>query len=570
MFSGKCFSRGVEVLRLNGRPVRVEEVQVGDLLLGDDSAPRTVISTVHGETELFEITQSFAEPYTVTGDHILVLKCCHALKKLTREKGRSPRWRVRWLEKQALASRSFSDSAYGGETEAEEAARAFFQTITPLQKGSILEISVKDYVARSREWQSLFKGFAVGVDSFVPEVESLPVDPYFLGLWLGDGDASCSRVHNTDDEVIFFLTEEAQRLGLKLTVNDDAHHLSSGQPGKSNPLLTALRQLDVLGNKHIPWIYLTAPRQQRLQLLAGLIDSDGWYEPDKHILGYSSKSESLIDQVARLARSLGLRASKSTCKKTCTNAPGGPKTGTYFGLTLSGAKLHTIPVRVSRKKVGRHVPRNDLLSSITVTSIGRGEYFGFTTDGNNRVLLSDFTVTHNSGEAIRRLTLSAIAGQKVRLFKPSIDDRDHATDVISRGGGRMSAAAVTSAQEILVLAGDADVVGIDEVQFFNEIDSDGEPLIVKVALELAASGKRVIVSGLDLDYRREPFGPMPQLLVRAAFVDKLQSVCHRCGGPACYTQRLVDGKPAPFSGELIIIGDTESYEARCPGCFQVG
>lgn len=179
-----------------------------------------------------------------------------------------------------------------------------------------------------------------------------------------------------------------------------------------------------------------------------------------------------------------------------------------------------------------------------------------------------------SFEAIRRLTLAAIAGQKVKIFKPAIDDRDHATDIVSRAGSRMTAIPVHAAQEILALAEDADVIGIDEVQFLAEEEPSAndlqQPVVVKVALELAAAGKRVVVSGLDLDYRREPFGPMPQLLARATFVDKLQAVCHRCGGPACYTQRLVDGKPAPFDGDLIIIGDTESYEARCPGCFQVG
>ena len=108
-----------------------------------------------------------------------------------------------------------------------------------------------------------------------------------------------------------------------------------------------------------------------------------------------------------------------------------------------------------------------------------------------------------------------------------------------------------------------DVVGIDEVQFF-------EPAIVETALALAAGGVRVVAAGLDQDFRREPFGPMPMLLAYAEFVDKLQAVCHRCGGPATTTQRLVNGRPAPYSGDTVVIGAAEQYEARCRDCHVAG
>ena len=107
------------------------------------------------------------------------------------------------------------------------------------------------------------------------------------------------------------------------------------------------------------------------------------------------------------------------------------------------------------------------------------------------------------------------------------------------------------------------VVGIDEVQFF-------EPGIVHAALALAEGGARVICAGLDQDFRREPFGALPELLSRAEFVDKLQAVCHRCGGPATTTQRLLDGRPAPYSGETIVVGALDSYEARCRDCHEPG
>jgi thymidine kinase len=168
-----------------------------------------------------------------------------------------------------------------------------------------------------------------------------------------------------------------------------------------------------------------------------------------------------------------------------------------------------------------------------------------------------------SEEMIRRLRRAEIAGQRVVIFKPVIDDRYDAADVVSHAGARMRAVPVTSVAEVASRAGGFEVVGIDEIQFFEES-------IVETALELAERGTRVVAAGLDQDFRRLPFGPMPVLLSHAEFVDKLQAVCHRCGGPATTTQRLVDGRPAPYSGETVVVGAAEQYEARCRGCHEAG
>ena len=168
-----------------------------------------------------------------------------------------------------------------------------------------------------------------------------------------------------------------------------------------------------------------------------------------------------------------------------------------------------------------------------------------------------------SEEMIRRLRRAEIAGQKVVIFKPQIDDRYDMEDVVSHAGIRMRAVPVSSVPELVARSAGFDVVGIDEVQFF-------EHSVVGSALELANGGARVVAAGLDQDFRRLPFGPMPELLSHAEFVDKLQAVCHRCGGPATTTQRLVDGRPAPYSGETVLVGAAEQYEARCRGCHEVG
>jgi thymidine kinase len=168
-----------------------------------------------------------------------------------------------------------------------------------------------------------------------------------------------------------------------------------------------------------------------------------------------------------------------------------------------------------------------------------------------------------SEEMIRRLRRAEIAGQRVVIFKPMIDDRFDASDVVSHAGIRMRGVPVRSVAELVSRAQEFEVVGIDEVQFF-------EPAIVPAALDLADRGARVVAAGLDQDFRRLPFGPIPELLSHAEFVDKLQAVCHRCGGSATTTQRLVDGKPAPYSGETVVVGAAEQYEARCRDCHEPG
>ncbi len=168
-----------------------------------------------------------------------------------------------------------------------------------------------------------------------------------------------------------------------------------------------------------------------------------------------------------------------------------------------------------------------------------------------------------SEELIRRLRRVGYARKSAILFKPAIDDRYSLDEVVSHEGQRMAARVVRDSSRIFELAAGHDVVGVDEAQFL-----DGS--LADVCEAMVARGQRVVVAGLDLDYRRQPFGTMPVLLAMADETSKLKAVCHACGEPAGYTQRLVDGEPAPFSGETVLIGGTDSYEARCRACYQPG
>ncbi len=160
-------------------------------------------------------------------------------------------------------------------------------------------------------------------------------------------------------------------------------------------------------------------------------------------------------------------------------------------------------------------------------------------------------------ELIRRLRRAEIARQKVQVFKPAIDVRYAVEKVTSHAGADFSAVPVQKADDLLArVDGDTTVVGIDEAQFFD----DG---IVETARQLADRGVRVILAGLDQDFRGEPFGPMPVLMAVAEKVDKLQAICIVCGDPASRTQRLVNGKPARYDDPVVIVGASELYEARC-------
>jgi len=163
----------------------------------------------------------------------------------------------------------------------------------------------------------------------------------------------------------------------------------------------------------------------------------------------------------------------------------------------------------------------------------------------------------NTDELIRRLVRATIAKQKVQVFKPAIDIRYAVEKVASHTGSTFDAIPVQKAAEIRSrLDADTTVVGIDEAQFF-----DAE--VVRVAQELAAHGIRVLVAGLDTDFRGEPFGSMPILMAEAEHVSKLHAICMTCGDDASRTQRLVNGKPARYDDPVVIVGASELYEARC-------
>ncbi len=160
-------------------------------------------------------------------------------------------------------------------------------------------------------------------------------------------------------------------------------------------------------------------------------------------------------------------------------------------------------------------------------------------------------------ELIRRLKRAQIAKQKIEIFKPAIDTRYHHQDVVSHDANSIRSTPIYSPHEIILLSGNCEVVGIDEAQFFDEG-------ILDVCISLANTGKRVIVAGLDMDFQGKPFGCVPALMAAAEFVTKVHAICAVCGSVASFSFRLVPSK------EKVLLGETESYEARCRRCYNEG
>ena len=166
-------------------------------------------------------------------------------------------------------------------------------------------------------------------------------------------------------------------------------------------------------------------------------------------------------------------------------------------------------------------------------------------------------------ELIRRINVLSYSRKNILVFKPKIDDRYSTTEIASHAGSKVPCIVISEAKEILNHVNyDTDVVAIDEVLFFDED-------VVDICEYLADSGLRVMVAGLDKDFRGEPFGVLPDLLTRAEFVTKLTAVCAKCGAPATRTQRIINGKPASFNDPIVLVGAKEAYEPRCRHCHEI-
>ena len=375
---GKCLHPDQGVLMYDGSVKKSKNIQKHDLLMGDDSTPRKVFSTCTGEDEMFCITTSKKDTFTVNSAHILSLKCSYDNE--IKWNSSSESYIVSWNENGVRKSKIFPVSKWGSKEVAEVKSKEFLLTLTS-GKGEVVDISVVDYLSKSKDWKDQYLLFKVGVD-FSDTKEELLIDPYFLGLWLGNGTSCSTSVTTIDPEIIEWLTKHAEQLD-SLDHNTEPNRISYSTIGGIEE--DKLKILNLNKNKHIPNHYLKGSRYTRMKVLAGLLDSSGYmYENMYEIFENNSK---LMEDIIFLARSLGFACYSRLCEKT----------DTYNRVTIFGDGLEYIPLLLHKKKVSPcNKIKDALVLEFEITSLGKGEYCGFTIDGNHRFLLDNFIVTHNT------------------------------------------------------------------------------------------------------------------------------------------------------------------------------
>ena len=401
--TGKCHGYNTPILMYDGSIKMVQDVIVGDQIMGDDSTSRTVLSLGRGMDEMYEVISNKGIKYTVNSEHILCLKPSGLNRvKHVKNKNGSTSFKTVYFNPMNC---KFKYQSF----QVKEAAEKHMEELISSQQTDIVEISVKEYFKLPEHIQDSLKGYTTGV-----EFDSKPIlfDPYIIGAWLGDGCSSKSQITNQDAAILSYMRTELKKDNLNLNyiskydytiasdVNNFPHHGISKKTGlefeNKNIFLETLRHYDLINNKHIPHDYKTNDRNTRLQILAGLLDTDGSFEIDGRCYSIIQKNKRLSDDIVFIARSLGFAATQTECDKYCVYN-NERSYGLYYNVTIYGDNIDEIPVKCPRKKA-TYKPRqkNALVSNITIIPKGKGNYYGFELDNNHRYVLGNFTVTHNT------------------------------------------------------------------------------------------------------------------------------------------------------------------------------
>lgn len=379
---GKCLAVGTKIIMADGSVRNIENVAVGDEVMGPDSKPRRVLDVHTGYGDLFRIKQKSAIDYVVSDHHLIAVKKSASAKNDTRVQTngnpRSPSGRYP----------SYPDMG---------------------------AIDIQIFATQSKRFKANFRGYKAGLLSFASQ--NIEIDPYFLGVWLGDGTSREMRITAADEEIIDYCRQVAAYYNGEISINGKADTKAKdiGFPikiGRFNPVWEPFKALGLPNNKHIPWHYLANTEKVRLRLLAGLIDSDGYL----HNNGYeiAQVNEVLIRQIKYLADTLGFKTNLRPKKTICTN---NDVEGNAWLLSINGDTWR-IPCRVERKKIHEEdVSKNKdwLLSALDVVPCGKGQWAGISIGGDQLFLLEDGTVVHNSW-AVADCLLALGAAQKLRIL----------------------------------------------------------------------------------------------------------------------------------------------------------
>ena len=360
---GKCLGLGTKIIMYDGTKKNVEDINIGDLLMGDDSTPRKVLSTTTGRELMYKIKQVRGIEYRVNESHVLSL----------------------------MASRNQALSKHGDK----------------------IDMPLKKYLQQTKKFRNNWKGYKVSINF---NEQRLIIPPYLLGLWLGDGSIGKPEISKPDEEIMNYLSGYSDGANYKFKINEPLNKCKSyrilAKTRKDNPFVFKLKELGVLNNKHIPKEYIINSKENRLQLLAGLIDTDGYLEKSG-CYTIVQKSEKLINDIKYLCDTLGFRTTIKPIKKSIKSIS---FIGNYFLLCISG-DLTTIPVKIKRKKWREEKIKRDWhISGLTIEKDIVDDYYGFELNGNGRFLLEDCTVTHNTAIAMQMASDIALKGNSVGII----------------------------------------------------------------------------------------------------------------------------------------------------------
>ena len=336
MGTGKCHAFDTSILMYDGSVKMVQDIVVGDKVMGDDSKCRNVVSLGRGEDDMFDIVHTNGEKYGVNSEHIMCLKQSgmNFIKNVKTKSGET-RYKVFYFDKNDYKqhSRRFADM---------EDATKYLDEMK--LEHDYIEIPVKTLLKLPKYISTNLKGYKRGAEF---SSKTVPFDPYIIGAWLGDGTSKKSEM--------------------------------------------------LLDRKHIPDDYKINDRKTRLELLAGIIDTDGSYCHKSKGYDVIQKNKVLADDILFVARSLGFSANMKECEKSCMYK-NEKRTGTYHRIHISGDNLSAIPVKCPRKMAisERVINKDSMVMGITIEPRGWGKYYGFELDNNHKYLLGDFTVTHNT------------------------------------------------------------------------------------------------------------------------------------------------------------------------------
>ncbi len=384
--TGKCEEPNTLIIMFDGTIKKARDIVKGDLLMGPDSKPRRVLSTTTGRDEMFEVIPNKGRSFKCNGPHVLTLKGRSPLLTIV---NRPKKYAVKHTIRGAMKSKAF---------ETEEEAEEFIDDL----EEDIYDIPLEEYLQLKKHVQSNGRLFHVGVE--FPDKE-IPIDAYMIGFWLGDGTALRPEITTDDQEIVDYFEEILPEYGLELHRPKSEKNMrysivaigkDFAKQGK-NFFLNTLRELDLIDNKHIPDLYKINSREKRLDLLAGLIDSDGYHDPRGNYIEIVQKSKQLADDIEYLAFSLGFMVTKALVTKGCM-WKGEMKEGEYWRLNIFGEGMEEILCSLPRKRCEAREDRfkRATCQGFKVKAIGEGDYVGFTLSGDGRYLHDDFLVTHNT------------------------------------------------------------------------------------------------------------------------------------------------------------------------------